>query len=162
MPASTTKTATKKRSRRSQKAPRPVQYTIAIDTWDWSFSFGVNKISSFSDPYNDFRHLVITGTLKQPAMPKVTSVSVTLMPDMRFNESARQNDKPQHVGSINARGSEFDALLSIPADVLPSIIAALHAGQIRFVAMEGEKLRYGEGLVTRFSLDRTADDLDVA
>lgn len=151
------KTVPRKRSRRTQKVDRPVQYVIAIETWEWSFSFGVNKMRQFDDPYSDYRHLQISGPLKRPAMSKITSASITLLPEIRLNESERQKDHSQHVGSIDARGNDFSVLLSIPADALPSIVAAFHAGQLQYLVMEGDKLRYGHGLVTHFRLDRMVD-----
>ena len=157
MTVSESKTAPNKRKRRVQNPNRPVQYVIAIDNWEWSFSFGVNKLRQFDDPYSDYRHLQISGPLKRPEKSKVTTASATLLPAIRLNESERQKDQPQHVGSIDARGSNFSALLSIPADALPSIIAAFHSGQFRYLVMEGEKLRYGHGLVTDFRLDRMVD-----
>ena len=157
MPPAPAKPQKGKRRGRPRLSESQVQYVIKIEGWDWSFSFGVNRTKSWDDPYWEFRHLIVTGSLRRPAMPKVTAAKLTLMPRIELNEAQRQNHQPEMVGSINSRGAEFEARVSIPADVMTTLVAAFHAGQLRYAVLEGEKLRYGSALVTDLRLDRFVD-----
>jgi hypothetical protein len=54
-----------------------------------------------ADPYLDFRHLELRGTLLRPSEIKTDKVELTFLPDRRLNESERKRDQPQSVGSFH-------------------------------------------------------------
>jgi hypothetical protein len=80
------KTEPIKRKRR-RRAPRRefIDYIVAIDGWDWSYSLSLNEEKQPVDPYHEFRHLTITGKLLRPTGLKADRVEVRLLPSIRMN-----------------------------------------------------------------------------
>ena len=146
----------KARGRKRRRKPRqePVYYIVQIEAWDWSFSFGVNWSKHFSDPYMDFRHLLFTGRLLHPKAIKAEKAEITLMPDVRLNEDHRQQHKPMHVGSLNLHQGTLTALLSMPQDALDTVMQMLTTDRFKYFIMTGDPLRYRQGIVKSYRLER--------
>lgn len=150
----------KARVRKRRRKPRqePVDYVVQIEAWDWSFSFGVNWSKHFDDPYMDFRHLQLTGRLFHPKTIKAEKAEVTLMPDARLNEARRQQNKPTGVGSLNLHQGTLSALLSMPQDALDSVLQMLVADRFKYIIMIGDPLRYRQGMVKDYRLERELNE----
>lgn len=146
---------------RRRPADETIYYVIEIADWEWGFMFGVNNMPRWDDPYSDFRHLILAGTLLRPVATKTQSVQLTLMPDERLNREARQRNSPTQVGSIRLYRGQFEALLPIPADVLPPVLTMLTAGLLKFAVLTGEKLRYGHSSVRNFRLEMKLNSEDL-
>jgi hypothetical protein len=93
----------KARARKKRRKPRqePVNYIMQIEAWDWSFSFGVEWGKHFSDPYADYRHLILKGRLLHPRTIKADKAEVTFLPKAHLNEDRRQQHKPTSVGPLS-------------------------------------------------------------
>jgi hypothetical protein len=62
-----------RRERHVRKArAETISYIVEIEDWDWEFSFGVNTMKDKDDPYLDFRHLELHGTLLRPSIEQST------------------------------------------------------------------------------------------
>jgi hypothetical protein len=72
--------ATKKKKRRDTPVEEFVQYMVAIDGWDWSYTLLLNDDKRPVDPYHVFRHLQITGKLLRPTGPKTDRIEISLLP----------------------------------------------------------------------------------
>ncbi|MCK1603436.1 hypothetical protein IVB02_18810 [Bradyrhizobium sp. 166] len=59
------RTAAKKMRRRKPREEF-VDYVVEIDGWDWGYSWSLNLERRPIDPYREFRHLQVRGTLLQP------------------------------------------------------------------------------------------------
>jgi len=138
-----------------------VSYIVGIKDWNWEFSFGVNPMKDREDPYLDFRHLELRGSLLRPSTIKVDEVEVTFLPDRRLNESERKRHEPQSVGSFNIHHGRLQFLAPMPADVLPCILPMMIAGRIRYVELNGDWPRYRQGRIRSYRLERdyNPDDL---
>lgn len=147
---------------RGRRADDTMSYVVEFKGWDWSFSFGINRSKHFPGPYQDFRHLCISGTLLRPNNLKVNSVDVTLLPDVRLNLGVHSNDKLTGVGSLQVLNGKLQALLSMPADALLPVLQVLTAGRLRYAVLEGEPLRYRQGLLHSYRLDMSIDEEDLA
>ncbi|MGY4325643.1 hypothetical protein ACVWWG_000057 [Bradyrhizobium sp. LB7.2] len=55
-----------KTKRRRKPREEIVDYIVAIEDWDWGYSFSLNAERRPLDPYHEFRHLQISGMLLQP------------------------------------------------------------------------------------------------
>ncbi|MEZ5898509.1 MAG: hypothetical protein R3D51_03350 [Hyphomicrobiaceae bacterium] len=130
------------RRRRSPEQDEPRTYVVRIEDWEWSLSFGVNTMSHRTDPYADFRHLVLRGKLLRPTNLKADTGELTLLPDPRLNWDQRQKDEPKCVGSLDLYRGRLTGLLSLPSDALPSLLQMLI----------GERLRYA--VITSANADR--------
>jgi hypothetical protein len=160
MPATAT-TPAKKVSQRPRRKPLdgPVWYVVAIESWEWSLSFGIDRTRNASEPYTDFRHLHLIGKLLRPTKLKEDTVRVVLLPDERYNRD--HWDQQRHVPSIGGIGfyrGSFEALCLLPADALPSLLTMLTAEKLRYVVLQGAKLRYGRAHLEHYSLEMTFDD----
>ena len=109
------------------------------------------------DPYLDFRHLELRGTLLRPSRIKADEVEVTFLPDRRLNESERKRDQPQSVGSFHIHRGALRFLIPMPADALPCVLQMMIAGRMRYVEMDGDRPRYRQGRIRSYRLVRDHD-----
>ena len=109
------------------------------------------------DPYLDFRHLELHGTLLRPSRMKADEVEVTFLPDRRLNESERKRDQPQSVGSFHIHHGALKFLILMPADALPCVLQMMIAGRMRYVEMNGDRPRYRQGRIRSYRLVRDHD-----
>lgn len=49
----------------------------------------------------------------------------------------------------------------MPADVLSPLLTMLTAGKIKYVVLQGAKLRYGRGQLDHYSLEMTMNEDDL-
>jgi hypothetical protein len=153
--------ATGKRPRRKRRVRKvhaeTISYIIEIKDWDREFSFGVNTMKDRGDPYLDFRHPELCGTLLRPSEIKVDEVEVTFLPDRRLNEGERKRDQPQSVGSFHIHHGALQVLIPMPADALPCVLQMMIAGCVRYVEMNGDRSRYRQGRIRSYHLVRDHD-----
>jgi hypothetical protein len=154
------RTRTKKR-RRPPPHDDHARYIIAIEDWDWGYSFGLAGLKDSPDPYMEHRHLTITGRLIHPTGLKIESVELSTLPNPDLDEHRRREHTPRAVGSLGAHDGRLDGLLSIPQDALTPVLQMLIAGRFKFVDMGGTKLRYRHALVKSFSLKTHPDEDDI-
>jgi hypothetical protein len=125
--------------------------------------FGVAINTAWSDgPYDDFRHLEISGKLLRPTSINAGTVEITGFPDHRLSESdERSRRTPKAVGVISHRAGEYSAHLHLPADAFGLVLQMMIAGRYRYVVIEAEKSFRGEALVRhfRFAGSISAEDL---
>jgi hypothetical protein len=151
-----------RRKRRVRKArAETISYIVEIKDWNWEFSFGVNTMKDRDDPYSDFRHLELHGTLLRPSKVKADEVEVTFLPGRRLNEAERKRDQPQSVGSFHLHHGRMHFLIPMPADALPAVLAMMIAGRIRYVEMNGERPRYRQGRIRSYRLERDYNPVDL-
>lgn len=82
------------KKRKAHKRDWPVFYVVDINNWDWSFSFGLDGSKYSSDPYSDYRHLEIVGSLIAPVDVKAVKVVVHLLPDKDLNQESHNKIWP--------------------------------------------------------------------
>ena len=138
-----------------------VYYVVEIVGWDWSLMFGVSNAPHISGgPYDDYRHLKIQGRLIRPSRLQGRSLELIFLPDERLNREHRQNDRPTLIGHLSFHGQP-NALMSIPADALPSLLSILTAEKFRFVVLHGSVLRYRQTDLQSFRFEMQIDDEDL-
>lgn len=149
-----------KKKRRKKRQPDPVSYLVAIDDWQWRYSFGLNGGRHIDDPYPEFRHLEITGTLLKPhkVTEKADKAEIILVPSTDTNEVNRANHKPLAVGSLTLNRRILQGLLSMPMDALPPVLQALATGQMKYVLIDAFPLRYRSADVRHYSIDTSIDE----
>lgn len=159
----TVKPATKAKPRRGRKPAQSeaVWYVIAIEGWDWRFSFGVEWRKDSADPYSDYRHLKLRGKMIRPLETKANGAeaAIVLVPWLTLNEGHREKHNPTSVGSLHFYRGQVEGGLSVPADVVPSLLTMLAANQFRYLTLEGTKAHYGQVEIKSYSFDMSlADD----
>ena len=157
-PAGKARVSRKKSKRRVEEH---VYYVVEILGWEWSFMFGVSNAPDISGgPYDDYRHLKIEGRLIRPSRLRDRSVELVFLPDERLDRENRQNDRPMLVGHLSFHGSP-NALMSMPADALPSVLAMLIAAKFKYVVLHGSVLRYRQTDLQSFRFEMQISDEDL-
>lgn len=150
--------APRKRARRTM--PEYVGYLVEVSGWDWSFSFGISHDKRQDDPYSEYRHLVVKGSLLRPAGVKAKDAELIFLPNIENNEANRMQHEPKSIGSLNLYNGILHGLLSMPADALPPVLTVLSAQRFRFVLLQGERLRWRKALIRSYSIDTHLDEDD--
>lgn len=151
----------RKKKRRRKPREEFVDYIVAIEGWDWSYSLSLNTDRHAVDPYHEFRHLQIKGRLVHPKGLKTDRAKITLLPSYDMLPEARKDHKPRCVVSLDAYGDRIAGLVSIPVDAVSSILQMLIGGHFRFASMRGPRLRYRQTLCNSFRLEMTIDEEDM-
>jgi hypothetical protein len=151
--------ARKKRGRRPRE--EFVDYIVAIEGWDWSYSLSLNGDRRAVDPYHEFRHLQIRGRLLHPTGLKTDRFELTLLPSCDLGLEARKQSSPLCVGSLDAYGDRLAGLMSIPMDALPPILQMMIGERFKFIAMRGDRLKRRRALFRSFRLEMTMDEHDM-
>lgn len=156
------KAATKKPKRKRKSAlDDTALYVVEIERWEWDFSFGVSRHKDQGDPYHDYRHLKVWGQLTRPSRMKSKEAEVVFVPSQDLNEGKRERLTPTQVGRIQFYRGKMDGGLSMPSDVLPSLLTVLSAGRIRYLMLEGGKARYGNADITDYAFYMSMADDDL-
>lgn len=157
------KVKSRPRRKRPQGRPKndPVYYVVAVEDWDWGFWFGVSNMPERNGPYDDYRHLNLRGRLLRPAKLKCEKVELHILPDKRLDEGVREQNRPVSIGHINLRKARMDGILSMPADALPLLLTLATAEKLRFMVMQGERLRYGSAAIKSFRVEMNIGEDDL-
>jgi len=120
----------------------------------------INAPKISGGPYDDFRHLKIQGRLIRPSRLKHLLLELIFLPDERLNREHWQNDSPPSIGHLSLHGQP-NALMSIPADSLPSLLPMLIAEKFKYVVLHGSLLRYRQTDLRSFHFEMRIDDEDL-
>lgn len=153
--------AAKRKKRRQAPRPESVEYIVAIDGWNWSYSLSLNADKHPIDPYNEYRHLRIDGRVLRPTGLKVDRIEVTLLPSVEMDHDKRKDAEPLALGSLSAHDDRITGLISIPQDALPPILQMLIAKEFRFLCMFGSQFRYRNARLRSFRLEMNMSEDDM-
>ena len=153
--------ARRKRKTKRRQYIEFVFYVVEIESWDWSYSFGLTQTRHDDEPYMEYRHLTMKGKLLRPRKVKADAVEVTLLPDARLKEENRKQDEPRAVGSLSLGRGTLQALLSLPMDALDSILQMLTADKFRYVVINSDTMRYRQAAVKHYRIEANYDPEDL-
>ncbi|TAJ82896.1 hypothetical protein [Reyranella sp.] len=150
-----------RRKRKRRTAPRYAyeHYSLSIERWEWDYSFGINEWKKhFRGTYREHRALTIHGVLHRPAGLIGTRAEVSFLPSDMEGRAQRLPEPPTSIGQMwrVRREQKFEVFVSLPSDVLPSLLSMLIAEKLRFVTLDGMVLFRGRTEIRRFSFDATA------
>jgi hypothetical protein len=155
---------------RSRKAKKPkrrpsdevVRYVVDISDWDWGFSFGIGNPKYSPDPYEDFRHLQIRGTLVRPRAINADTVELTFIPHSKLNEGRKQSfEVSGWIGFLQLYHKRLTGIISMPSDVLSPILQMLIASRFQYVDLSGPKLRHGKANLRSYRFEMSIDEDDM-
>lgn len=156
------KKAPRKTKRRRKPAEEIVDYVVEIEGWDFSYWLALNSVRNALDPYHEHRHVEVRGRMLRPVGLQTDRVTASLFPSTNLLEERRKDLKPIAVGSIESDPDRLDARMSIPVDMLPSVLQVLAAGRLKYLVMRGSKLRYRSARLVSYSLATKLDEDDEA
>lgn len=154
-------TAKSKRKRPRKKQEEPAYYVIAVESWEWSYSFGVNRMKDSTEPYSDYRHLHLLGALLRPSKVKARSVRLVFLPNDAYNSDQWHRHQRPHIGTLSLFRGQMDGLFSLASDVLPLLLTMLTGDRIKYVIINGAKLHYGRTDVEGYRFEMSVDDDDL-
>ena len=140
-----------------------VSYLIEYQSWQWHYSFGIGDPDYQDDRYLEFRHLHVIGKLIKPDSFELKPVELTLMPEIARNPPIPDNQPSVliGVGSLRSRDGEITGLISIPHDALTPILQVLTRGKLRFLTLNGTRMRYRKCLIRSLALECASDQPDL-
>ncbi len=151
--------------RRKHSVELPTNYVVNILRWNWSYSFGLNPVRRESDPFMEFRHLTVSGVLMLPQRHEDEKVELMVIPDQDLNASVRRQrvEKPLAVGSLGrSRGfSILQGYLSLPQDVLHTLLSMLVADRLKFVLLNGTRIGRGGARISSYRFCEVLRDDDL-
>ena len=140
-----------------------VHHSLKIQSWRCNYSFGMGKTKFCRQMYLDLRDLNIRASIEQPKKIKAKIAKVRCIPYEAliagYQEDASATQDPKPVGEVAYRGSDYSAVLFMPADALPLILPILLAGKYTFLALNVAK---DGGVVSYDFLDYLGPDPDLA
>ncbi|MGY3510622.1 hypothetical protein [Bradyrhizobium lupini] len=154
-----TKSAKKRRRKPREKI---VDYVVAIEGWDWGYSFSLNSERQPIDPYGEFRHLQVKGRLLRPSGQKTERAEISLLPSSDLEEERRRDLHPIALGSLHVTQDAILGNIGIPRDALTPILQMLIAGKLNFVLMRGSRFRHRSAKVNSLRLETKLTEDDVA
>lgn len=140
-----------KRPRRKRKGARSESCTYCLEILDWElpYSLSINSTKRIAEgPYWEHTSLKIKGKLIYPERLADNIIEVTILGDRRLIPVLSAPEKydqylPKAVGFLTIRGRERELICSIPFDVICNIGILMHAGQIKFLVIDGHPLYRG-------------------
>ncbi|MCP3468336.1 hypothetical protein [Bradyrhizobium sp. CCGUVB23] len=149
-----------KTSRKAKRRRKPPGEIVEVDGWDFNYWLALNTMRNDPDPYHEHRDVEMRGRLLRPAGLQTDSVTVSLFPSTNLLEERRRELKPIAVGSIESYPDRLDARISIPADMLPSVLQVLGASRLKYLVMRGSKFRYRSARLVSYSLGSKLEEDD--
>lgn len=134
------------------------EYVVLITGWDWSYSLSLDTSRQRIEPYHEFKHLLIKGTLLKPTGVVTDQVEVTMLPDRNLDAERRRNHEPLSIGSLELRDNKMVGLMPIPMEALAPILQMLIGDRLKFLAMSGTELYRRSTRISGFSLEMTMKD----
>jgi hypothetical protein len=133
-------------------------YEIAIEDWQYTFSFGLRRHKGADEP-DEFYRLIILGTLLRPAKVAQRQVAFQLIP-LEILDAANRNKLalPSSIGSFELSKSESHGIARIPLKALNPALVAFSAGRVKYLVAEGEQLRRGKAEIFEVSLQGFLDE----
>lgn len=143
----------KLRAKRKKNRPTAddVRYTVEITSWNWDFFFSVSKNTLKGGAYEDYRHLVISGTFLAPEKLAGKPIEVTFLPDDKLNKGDAPLFPIRSAGHLILPRSSY-AICHMPMDALPSVLQMLVARVFRYVMIAAEPPRYGKASIVSYRL----------
>jgi hypothetical protein len=152
-----------------------IQYTIIIDSWSCDYSFGLNANfnpfrrredigdSIYREPFHESRWLVFKGKFLEPLQLKEQKVEVNLAQRHHLNEVERSQNlsfyseyPPKALGLLQKQKPCSWCYVSFPEDAINIVLETASTNKIKIITLYGEKMRYGQASIFRFSLREKA------
>jgi hypothetical protein len=133
---------------------------VAIDGWERTFRFGVNRLRpikglpSTESKYDEWDHLQIFGTVRYHHKPvkgmKRTGQRVELWVFPTHVPRTDWRDDPEAVGGVRTEQGRLLGSLHIPADTFYSLIPCLASNHFKELVLKLLRMHYRQGDIDEF------------
>lgn len=119
----------------------------------------MNSMRREKDPYSEFRHLEVTSRVLNPkaVIEKAPRAELTFLPDVDLEKANRLDSQALGVGSLRVDDGVLRGLLSMPMSALEPVLTVLASGRMKYIIMDGPKLRYQQSVLHHYSIDTDID-----
>lgn len=141
-------------------------YLVRITDWDWSYNFRLVSERFAERHFEEQRHLRVRGRLACPKTIKAKAVELIFLPSVPAADLVAQDQlpdlgarpPPRGVGSLHLRETGLIGHLEMPKDALDPVLQMLQAGRLRYVALDGDAMRYKKCVIRHYEIKRSDSD----
>lgn len=150
------KTKPRAKRKKTRITADDVRYTVEITSWNWDFFFSVSKNTLKGAPYEDYRHLVVSGNFLAPEKLAGKPIEVTFLPDVKLNKGDAPLFPIRSAGHLTLPRSAY-AICHMPMDALPSVLQMLSVQMFRYLMLAAEPPRYGKASIVSYRFSAQAE-----
>jgi hypothetical protein len=101
------------------------------------------------------RHLIVHGKLLRPAKVAGTPAIISFVPSDVRNNAKHYTEPPSRIGSMwkERETQRFNCNISMPEDILPSLLPMLLAERLRYVVLDGTPLFRGQAEIRHYRFE---------
>jgi len=143
--------------KRKQKEPIHEHYVVRVSDWEYSYGLSPGVGHFESRAYSEIQTLTFEGDLYRPADTKYSKGKITLSGDVDLL-SHDLDDAPTIIGTVNGRDDLLDFYIFIPAERLSELVTIASTGDVKVIAMGGEKLKWRKGRILSLHLSTEFDE----
>ena len=147
--------------RRRSRASEHQSYIFRIEDSEAGYSFATDHNQWTAGPYWEHLELSIAGTIVVPEGLQGRRCTLSFLGDRRISRAldspADSRIEPLCVGTLTIWGQTTSYLGSLPHDVIWHVLAALAGGNIRMLALHGERLYRGKAKIQTVHFGREID-----
>ena len=148
--------------KRKQSIPIKEFYKIEVEDWEADYFFGLAPQKVIEGVYWEVSDLIIIGRLISPVLNIVGKVRVKIKADPEVDDHWKSNPTITSAKAIGRmeilRDNTMEFSCSVPSYSLPYLAQAAHANKIRYISINGTKLRYKSGTISHISLSSQKED----
>ena len=147
---------------RQRKDQGDVRYDIRLTDWRWDYGFSVARSLGREPPrkpYSDVRQVELFGVPIRPEGLKAEAAKIRLLflVDLTAMEKALP---PPSIGDLYLNDGLLEAIVVMPTDVLPSVLAMLTADQFKRVSIRATAFK-GSAEIQEFKFHRHIEDIPI-
>ncbi len=137
-------------------------YTIAVETWEYYYSFGAVESSRYQDAgYNRTESISFQGKVLYPEAFKYPRASLTIYAAPELNEE-NSNRFSLVLGTMDARVDTLHGSVFIPACDMPQLASIAASGRVKILTLNGSPLKWRHGSIRQVSVSTEIEDEHVS
>jgi len=156
--------ASKPKSRKMRK-PVPANYEIEIQDWGVYFHLAttLGRSRAHDGDYAEDSCLFLYGKVLSPSIKDVTKVELNIWERPELNDHWKNTPSekpPSSVGMLQILRDKITlhGICWVPERLFRNIFEATAVGKIKYVSVNGEKLRWGRGWIANISFSTSREE----
>jgi hypothetical protein len=126
--------------------------------WNWHYQFGVDRDPDKRRAYGVLTGFDISGEPIRPTGLRATRVELHVSPHEDVATEEKRDDRLASIGWVSLSGETLQGYVRTPTGTLPLLLQLLSRGQLGYIVMRGEKLRYRRASLNEIDFCKTLDE----
>ncbi|MCG7508848.1 hypothetical protein [Mesorhizobium retamae] len=139
---------------RSQKPQDITVLVMEIERWEWQYSLSRPRLAQH-EVLDEGTELVLFGSMKIDDGRAIRKVELRCLPKGKITSPDQWEERPYRVGDLYRGRSDFDGVLFIGSEALPSVIAMLAMGLYRKLDILAYKVDRQHMVVEHYEFQQT-------